>query len=211
MRRGSVRAKICAAASNYACVSVGANEVICAMPTVRSFAAEVEERARYKSALDTFVGKQLRTAQVLAARHSRDRRVHSFELRVEVVCVCSLLLLFLSLLAGVLRVLFDHIHLPAVHDLLHRTLLRSAGATTTTRRHNNNNKTSATAAAASKQANQHLPSSRSSRAGRRAAATATSRRRASSMARALSPSRSTYSHSPATLARSPRCLRPSRR
>ena len=81
MRRGSVtgvRAKICAAASNYACVSVGANEVICAMPTVRSFAAEVEERARYKSALDIFVGKQLRTAQVLAARHSRDRRVHAF-------------------------------------------------------------------------------------------------------------------------------------
>jgi len=75
MRRGSVtgvRAKICAAASDYACVSVGANEVICAMPTVRSFAAEAEERARYMSALDTFVGKQLRTAQVHDARRTRD-------------------------------------------------------------------------------------------------------------------------------------------
>ncbi len=42
------------------------------MPTVRSFAAEAEERARYRSALDTFVGKQLRTAQVHDARGTRD-------------------------------------------------------------------------------------------------------------------------------------------
>ena len=75
MRRGGVsgvHSKARAAASDCACVSAGANEVICAMPTVRSFAAEAEERARYMSALDTFVGKQLRTAQVHDARGTRD-------------------------------------------------------------------------------------------------------------------------------------------
>ena len=72
-----MRSKSRAAASNCACVSVGANEVICAMPTVRSFAAEAEERARYRSALDTFVGKQLRTAQVHDARGTRDIAVRA--------------------------------------------------------------------------------------------------------------------------------------